>query len=215
METGAIIKELRIKKGLTQEELGKILGVQKAAIQKYESGLVENIKRSSIIKMAQIFDVTPAYIMGWTDDPQGVPLSNVSFETVVAFPEIGVIRAGYGGVAVEEKTGRTIEIPSSMLNGHKKSDYFCLRVSGNSMYPKLIDGDTILCLRAESVDSGSLAVVLYNGDEATVKKVVYKEGEDWLELIPANPEYQPKRIEGEDLNQCRILGKVVKLIRDL
>lgn len=83
------------------------------------------------------------------------------------------------------------------------------------MYPKLIEGDTILCKRCNSVDSGDLAVILYNGDEATVKKVNYVIGQNWLELIPINPEYTTKRIEGADLEQCRVLGKVVKLIRDL
>lgn len=65
METGKIIKSLRLTKGMTQEELGQALGVKKSAIQKYESGMVENLKRSTIAKMAEIFDVTPAYIMGW------------------------------------------------------------------------------------------------------------------------------------------------------
>ena len=101
-----------------------------------------------------------------------------------------------------------------MISGSQK-EYFVLRVKGNSMYPRLLDGDTILCRRCDSVDSGSLAVVLYNGDEATVKKVNYIQGEDWLELIPYNPEYPTKRIAGADLEQCRILGLVVKLIRDL
>ena len=83
------------------------------------------------------------------------------------------------------------------------------------MHPKLLDGDKILCKRTTSVDSGSLAVILYNGDEATIKRVNYVPGEDWLELIPSNPEYTTKRIEGTDLEQCRVIGKVVKLIRDL
>jgi repressor LexA len=83
------------------------------------------------------------------------------------------------------------------------------------MYPRLLEGDTILCKRCTTVDSGELAVILYNGDEATVKKVKYVQGEDWLELIPFNPEYPVKRIEGSDLEQCRVLGKVMKLIRDV
>ena len=83
------------------------------------------------------------------------------------------------------------------------------------MYPKFLEGDNLLCLRTDSVDPGSIAVVLYDGEEATVKKVNYVQGEDWLELIPNNPEYVTKRISGEALNQCRILGKVIKLIRDI
>ena len=63
------IRNLRLKKGMTQEELGKFLGVQKSAIRKYESGLVENIPRTSIKKMAELFDVSPSYIMGFEEKP--------------------------------------------------------------------------------------------------------------------------------------------------
>lgn len=82
-------------------------------------------------------------------------------------------------------------------------------------YPRILEGDTIFCLRTDSVDSGDIAVVIYDGEDATVKKVNYVPGEDWLELIPFNPEYPVKRIEGSDLELCRVQGKVVKLIRDV
>ena len=62
---GEIIKRLRLEHGMTQEELGKHIGVQKSAIRKYESGMVENIPRSSIEKMAELFGVRPSYLMGW------------------------------------------------------------------------------------------------------------------------------------------------------
>lgn len=65
---GDIIKSLRIQKGMTQEELGKVIGVQKSAIRKYESGMVENIKRTSIKKMAQLFGVSPTYLMGMEEN---------------------------------------------------------------------------------------------------------------------------------------------------
>ena len=61
---GKILKELRLQKGLTQEEVGKIIGVQKAAIQKYEKGDVENMKRSSLIKLSEFYGVPVAYLMG-------------------------------------------------------------------------------------------------------------------------------------------------------
>lgn len=63
MNMGERIKELRTAKGYTQEELGKMLGVKKAAIQKYENGDVENIKRSKIKLLADALGVTPPYIM--------------------------------------------------------------------------------------------------------------------------------------------------------
>jgi transcriptional regulator with XRE-family HTH domain len=67
MKTGERIKALRNGRGMTQEELGEKLGLKKAAINKYESGAVVNIKRSTIAKMAEIFDVSPAYLMGIDD----------------------------------------------------------------------------------------------------------------------------------------------------
>ena len=70
------IRMLRLQKNLTQEELGKVLGVQKSAIRKYESGMVENIPRSSIKKMADVFGVAPSYLMGWEENsPEQTELS--------------------------------------------------------------------------------------------------------------------------------------------
>ncbi len=69
--------------------------------------------------------------------------------------------------------------------------------------------------RETSVDSGTVVVVLYGDGEATVKTVKYVEGWSWLDLIPTNPEYETKHIEGADLENCRILGRVVKMFRDL
>ena len=65
MDMGDRIKKLRLEKDLTQEELGKLIGVKKAAVQKYESGLVQNIKRSKIQLLANALGVSPAYLMGW------------------------------------------------------------------------------------------------------------------------------------------------------
>ncbi len=73
MKMGDIIKQLRLQKGITQEELGKVIGVQKSAIRKYESGMVENMKRTSIKKMADYFGVSPTYLMG---------MENMNYETI-------------------------------------------------------------------------------------------------------------------------------------
>ena len=162
--------------------------------------------------MADYFGVTTDALLGYIDIDSVPNLQQV--DEIITFEEIGTISAGYNGTAVEEYTGKTINLPASMLKGHGKDDYFVLRVRGNSMYPKLLDGDSILCRKCTSVDSGDIAVILYNGNEATVKKVNYIYGEDWLELIPINKDYEIMRIEGCELEECRVLGKVVKLIRD-
>ena len=68
MEFKDILKQQRIAHGFTQEELGKMVGLQKAAIYKYENGLLINPKRSLIQKLAEIFGVSPAYMMGIEDE---------------------------------------------------------------------------------------------------------------------------------------------------
>lgn len=68
MKIGDRIKELRISNNMTMEELGEKLGVKKSAIYKYENGLIENLKQSTIHKLSQIFDVSPIYLMGWDNE---------------------------------------------------------------------------------------------------------------------------------------------------
>lgn len=71
--TGQRIKQLRLAKGLSQEQLGGMVGVKKAAINKYESGLVVNIKRSTIAKLAEALDTDPVYLLGLTEQAPAPP----------------------------------------------------------------------------------------------------------------------------------------------
>lgn len=84
MDMGERIKKLRTDRGMTQEELGKILGVKKAAIQKYESGSVENLKRSSIKILATTFGVSPSYLMGFDEEENKLPSLTAKDELEVA-----------------------------------------------------------------------------------------------------------------------------------
>lgn len=208
------IKELRQKRDMTLEQVAKVVGVGKSTVRKWETGMIANMKRDKIASLAKALGTTPAYLMGWGEETKNPP-NIYDVDGLICFEEIGTICAGYNGSVNETLTGEIVEIPLSMISGGHKEDYFVLRVKGNSMHPRILEGDRILCKRCNSVDSGSFAVVLYDGECATVKKVHYVPGENWLELIPINPEYETKRIQGADLEQCRILGKVVKLIRDL
>lgn len=74
MTTGDRIKQLRNTLGMSQEELGQKVGVKKAAINKYETGIVVNLKRSVIDKLSAALHTTPAYLMGWEDEKTNAPL---------------------------------------------------------------------------------------------------------------------------------------------
>ena len=83
MNMGEKIKMKRQAKGLSQEELGKIVGVQKAAIYKYENGLVTNLKRDMVGRLGWALDCTPAYLMGWEDEEQATRPSAPLDERVI------------------------------------------------------------------------------------------------------------------------------------
>ena len=211
------IKELRKEINMTQSELAKKLNVAQNTISNWENES-RDVDNESLVKLSEIFDVSVDYLLGKTDIKNSLPRNMYPIEEgdFIVMPVLASVKAGYDGQAIVEYSDETIPVAKIAYKGYPKDECIVLRVSGNSMYPKLLDGDYILVHRQTSVDSGSVAVVIYNGNEATVKKVRYKSGEDWVELIPVNPEYQTKRIVGIDLEQCRVFGLVLGLVyRDI
>ncbi|MCM1487294.1 MAG: XRE family transcriptional regulator [Firmicutes bacterium] len=204
---GEYIKQLRKEKGFTQEQLGELLGVKKAAVQKWESGTVKNLKRDTIIKLAEIFGVSPSIFIsrgGLTD------LSADLGRGIYEIPVYENVSAGFGSYAdssINEYTVLNVKNPSDVPN------LMGIKVKGDSMYPKIEDGDTIIVRRQTSVDSGSIAVVLIDGEEGVVKKVEY--GKDWVDLISINPEYKTRRFSGKDVLRLQVVGLVKKVIKDI
>ena len=218
MTIGEKIKLLRTQNNLTQEELANYANTTKQTIHKYETGIITNIPAIKIKAISEKLCTTPAYLMGWEDrqnNDNSLPQPTIT-ESTTTFPVIGDIAAGYDFPAYEDWAGDTIEIPDTYLKGHDKSKFFVLRVKGNSMFPMYHDGDKVLILKQSTLNySGEVGAILYNDDCGTLKKVEYKEGEDWLNLIPINPNYEPVRIEGEALEHCRVLGVPRLLIREI
>lgn len=206
------IKNRRIELGMSQEELAKKMGyISRSTIAKIESG-TNDIPQSKIQAFAKALDTTPSFLMGWENDNLKSP--EITTDTVT-FPVIGSIAAGYDEIAVEDWSGETVEIPVSYLKGRKKEEFFVLSVHGDSMYPMYLDGDKVLILKQSTLNrSGDVGAILYDSENATLKKVEYVKGEDWLRLIPINPEHPPKTIKGADLEECRILGIPHLLIRE-
>lgn len=208
MKIGDRIKQKRESVGMTQPELAALIQSTKQNIYKYESGIITNIPSDKIEAIAAALMVSPAYLMGWEEEAP-VESNNV---TQIRF--LGSVAAGYNHLANEEY--EYMNIPTDWMGGRKTDDFFIMRVSGSSMYPKYCDGDSILCLACSDIGcSGRIGVIVYGDSEATLKKIVYEPGGDWIDLVPINPEYETKRIQGVDLEQCRIIGRAIKLIRDI
>ncbi|MEG2383509.1 MAG: S24 family peptidase [Oscillospiraceae bacterium] len=212
------IDELCKERKITITEMCRGAQISRGNLSDLKMGRQSGLSATNVNKLANYFSVSVDFLLGGnkksaSDNTDGTGAFTIENDRLVRFPIIGSISAGYDGLAEEEYTGEYTLIPYSSLRG-AADDYFILRVSGNSMYPRLLDGDKVLVHRTTIVDNGKVAVVLYNGDAATVKKVEYELGKS-LDLIPYNPEFQVKTISGVDLEQCRILGEVVQLIRDM
>lgn len=205
-------------KGFTQSDLCYKTDIPKSAMSQYISGAFKPKDKRTYL-LAKALNVNEAWLMGY-DVPMEREALNLREPEIatdtVTFPVIGEIAAGYNEIAIEDWTGETVEIPVTYMKGRKKEDFFVLSVKGDSMYPMYLNGDKVLILKQSTLNnSGDIGAILYDGDTATLKKVEYVNGEDWLRLVPINPEYQPKKIEGADLEQCRVIGIPKLLIREL
>lgn len=203
MNMGERLKELRLQKGATQEEVGKIIAVSKATIMKYEKGLVENLKRSSIEKLAKYFNVAPSYLMCMDEDEEKIPVI-----PTLSIPILGTVKAGYNWLAEENVIGYITD--ENTVKSYEKNihEYYALKVIGDSMLPLLSEGDLVIVHDQDDVESGQTAVILINGEEATVKKII--KTNTGIELHAMNPYYPVRKFTFEDMKNIpvKIIGRV-------
>lgn len=206
--TGERIKMYRKRIKLTQTELAELTGYDdRSSISKIEAGINE-INESKVVLFAKALGVTPAEILGFGE-------AEVTDHTI-SFPILGEVAAGYDKDAITDDSYGAVEIPASWLKGRRPQDYFVLRVSGDSMYPLYQDGDLVLVLSQTTMNhSGQIGVVSYEDNSATLKKIEYIKGEDWMRLVPLNPNYPPIMIRDERLEHCRVHGIAKMVIREV
>ena len=200
MTLGEQIKYYRKRSGYSMEELGARLGVSRQTVFRYESGAIENVPREKLRKMAQLFGVSEAKLLGFEESRYGreeiLPLGG----TLV--PMLGEIACGEPIYASEER-GRFV-----LADARLGAD-FCLRAKGDSMTgARIYDGDIVFVHAQESVDNGDIGVVVV-GDEATLKRVYFYPEEEKLILAAENPAYPPLVYLGSELDEIRILGKAI------
>lgn len=130
----------------------------------------------------------------------------------VKIPILGEVVAGTPISAIENILGYEEITPEMAATG----DFFCLKVKGASMEPKLFEGDLLVVRQQTDVDSNEIAVVLVNGDEATVKQI--KKATSGITLIGYNVAvYPPRFYSNQEIQELpvTIIGKVIELRRPL
>lgn len=194
--TGEIIKKKRTEKGLTQEELGKLLGVNRAAINKWETGRVQNIKRSKILLLSEILGISPNELLS-----DAVPKN-----AQTRIPVLGRVAAGVPIEEIEDVIGYE-DINNKMA---ECAEYFALKIKGDSMEPRIHDGDVVIVRLQPDAESGDVVIVTINGQDGVCKRL--KKTDSGIMLLSFNSSYDPMVFSWEDIRELPVLiiGKVVE-----
>ena len=181
------VKRFRVDFGLTQGELADKLGVNIQTVWSWENQKY-NPKGKRLRDLARLFGVPEAELINDT------PKNRIAV--------LGSVHAGIPLEAIEDIVDYE-DIPVEW-----RGDYFGLKVRGDSMSPKYLDGDTIICKVQSTCESGQDCVVRVNGFDATLKTVVI--GDGFIELVPYNSQYDTLRFKS-----VTIIGVVVELRRKI
>lgn len=202
------IKKERLRLKFTQSDLAEKLGyADKSMIAKIEAGKID-LPQSKILAFAEALNIDPGDLMGWDSEKSNV--EPVLIGKTVRIPVYGRIPAGIPLEAIEDIEDY-IDVPVEIA---KDKELIALKVIGNSMYPKYIDGDYVLIQKQPDCESGQDCAVRVNGNDVTLKKVIKQT--DGIMLQPINPEYEPKKYDYTDeFNPVSIIGIVIELRRKI
>ena len=185
------------------------LGLSTAIATKWKNGSIP--RDTTLLKIADYFGVSVEYLKGEPErQPDGSEIIALDRHNLRMVPLFQTVSAGFGAYASEDIQDY---MPVYFHNLSEAAQTICIKVRGDSMYPKIEDGDIIQVHKQESVDDGSIAVVLLDGDEGLVKKVQYTS--DGVELVSMNPMYPPMRFEGMDARRVRVVGLVTQVIKGI
>lgn len=202
------IKEYRKLKRMTQKELGEKIGVKHNTVSGYENGTNEP-EQDILFKIAAALDVSINDLFPETrSDTTNIRRRKKG----VRIPVLGYVVAGIPIEAIEDIIDYE-EIDEELA---RTGDFFALRVRGESMEPVLYEDDVVIVRKQPTADTGDIAIVLINGDEATIKKI--KRERDGVMLIGYNTSvYEPHFYSNEEIENLpvQILGKVIELRRKL
>lgn len=197
-EVVELVKKLTEEQGMSMSELARRVGTAKSAISRYFNGTRE-FPLNKVEDFASALHTTPDFLLGMEYESQN--------QQGLQIPVLGTVLAGIPISAVEDILDYE-EIDSSFQS---QGEFFALRIKGDSMQPKMDDGDVVIVRQQSNANSGDTVIVLVNGDDATCKKL--QKTENGIMLVSTNPNYLPMFYSNEEIatKPVVILGKVVEL----
>lgn len=211
------LKKIMNLKGIKAVELSARTNIAKSQISHWLKGTYK-AKQDSLTILAEFFDVNEAWLMGFdvpmerTNDEENID-DNIIYEEIktpiVKIPILGKVPAGIPIEAIQDILGYE-DIPSQLVKHGER--YFALRVSGDSMFPEYQTNDIVIIKQQQDCNTGDDCIVLVNGYDATLKRVI--KDEDGIKLKPLNNDYETKKYTNEEIiNKPVIIVGVVKELR--
>lgn len=180
----------------TQVDLINDLGFNKSAVSTWCNGTrlprmdkvdalakYFGIRRSDLIEDKSESKIKPTTIPVLGSVPAGIPIEAI--QDIIDYEEIDAATAA-------------------------KGEYFALQVKGSSMEPRICEGDIVIVRKQDDVESGEIAIVMVNGDNATIKRLL--KYEDGIRLMPTNPAYEPLYFTNNEILEkpVKVIGKVIE-----
>ncbi len=209
---GNIYKICRKEKNYSQQDVAKILNIDRSTVSKWESGVA--IPDQSILpRIADLYNVSVDFLLGRDIAPQDKNYDFFRYDNIEPI-QLQKIRM-LGDIACGTPIYADEDRESYVLSGTELKADFCLRAKGDSMIgARIMDGDIVFCRAQEMVENGEIGVVII-GDEATLKRVYFYPDQKKLVLQAENSKYEPFVYVGEELNGIRILGKAIAFQSDI
>ena len=198
VKIGRNINDLLLSKGKTQQDLADFLGVNKSTVSNWVNG-VRTPRMDKVDMIAKYFHVDRFEILDDRTKSYG--------KYAVSIPVFARVAAGIPLEASEEIVDRE-EIPEKWT---QLGEYYGLRIRGDSMQPRIEEGDVVIVRKQSTADDGQTVIAIVNGNDAVCKKLkVYKDG---IALVSNNPIYAPMYFSASDTQDIpvRIIGRVVEI----
>ena len=180
----------------TQVDLINDLGFNKSAVSTWCNG-------TRLPRMAKVDPLAKYFGIRRSDLIEDKSESKIKPTTI---PVLGSVPAGIPIEAIQD----IIDYEEIDAATAAKGEYFALQVKGSSMEPRICEGDIVIVRKQDDVESGEIAIVMVNGDNATIKRLL--KYEDGIRLMPTNPAYEPLYFTNDEILEkpVKVIGKVIE-----